>query len=80
MVKQRRASRRIVSEIARYEGVDPVELDRQLYDAIDPGALDGLLQSGNEELEVTFAYLDYWITATGDGRVDVAGDDTPVAE
>jgi hypothetical protein len=48
-----------------------------LYDAIDPGALDTFLRSGEldsttPERAVSFTYMDYQVTVTGEGSITVS--------
>ena len=45
--------------------------DFQLYDAIDPDALDRLVASADPDLRVTFTVKGFAVTVTGDGRIDV---------
>ena len=77
----------IIHRISTIEGVDGPELESPLYDSIDPDALEKLV-SGTErrgdgaELNVSFTYLGYRVTVTGDGEVSVrqADDERPVGE
>jgi len=59
----------VVEAVARHEDVEPTALDRPLYAAIDPDALDSLFRETTGE--VTFRYLDTVVTVTDDGRVSV---------
>ncbi len=71
-----RTSQAVIAAVADAEGVDPVDLDRPLYEAVDPEALDSLFRSsGRRELDghVRFEYYGYEITVYGDGRLELAG-------
>lgn len=68
-------SQMVVERVAACEGVDHTDLV-PLFDAIDPDALDDLVeQNGGESvLEVTFNYHGYDVTVTGDGLVHLDTD------
>ena len=73
-VTARPPSLAVVERVATCEGVDPVEL-APLYEAIDPDALDELLETRgrtNPALEIEFTYHGYDVTVTGDGVVHLA--------
>lgn len=64
----------VVQEVAEREGVDAMELDRPLYEAIDPDALDRLVRSlgggpSASRFSVSFAYHGYGVTVWSDGVV-----------
>lgn len=68
----------VVEAIAEREAVDPIDLDRPLYDVIDPDALENLFRvdaagrsicSGH----VTFAYGDYLVRVSSDREISVFG-------
>ena len=65
----------IVEEVAAREGVDPLDLDAQLYDVIDADALNSLTEGREEEpgdpIRISFTYLDYAITVHEGGNVTV---------
>lgn len=63
----------VLEAVAERDGIDPSELDTPLYSAIDPDALDCLLDAG-ADVTVTFEYENHTVTASGDGRVVVDGD------
>lgn len=46
-------------------------LDHQLYDAIDPDALDQLVASTGQDTVIRFTVDVFHVTVTGDGVVDV---------
>lgn len=52
-----RASTTVVKMVASLEGVDPVELSPQLYQVVDPDALDALLET--DSVQVTFTLAGY---------------------
>ncbi|WP_324662866.1 HalOD1 output domain-containing protein [Haloarcula sediminis] len=61
------ASEAVIETVARQVGVDPLELDTPLYDAIDPGELNALLDGADRApLEVTFRYYGYTVTVDAD--------------
>lgn len=65
----------IVERIAEREGVDPVDLDDLLYDAIDAEALDALTDGVDDRqgqnLRVEFTYHGYAITVDGTRSVTI---------
>lgn len=61
----------IVRKIASLEEIDPIELEPPLYDAIDPDALQRLLQSSEAVETVRFTYAGWVVDVRGDGRVSV---------
>lgn len=68
----------IVEEIADREGVDPVELDVPLYEAVDADALDVLVggrghRTPQTSLLVEFSYLGYDVAVDGDGAISIEG-------
>lgn len=66
----------VVEAIAEYEGVDPLELSRPLYEVIDPDALDNLFPPGsNSAGQIEFSYNGCAVTVTSDGDVDVVNSD-----
>ncbi|AXR82807.1 HalOD1 output domain-containing protein [Natrarchaeobaculum sulfurireducens] len=70
-----RASMRIVDAVARHREVHPTELHAPLYAAIDPEALDRLVDSkAGGALTVTFEYAGHSVLVEGEVRVTV--DDT----
>ncbi|NHN46422.1 hypothetical protein G9464_02245 [Halostella sp. JP-L12] len=73
---ERPASERVVEAVAAVEEASPLELDRPLYDAIDPDALNALVgtQSGCNVVE--FSYLGYRVAVRGDGEITVERPDT----
>jgi hypothetical protein len=70
---------KVSTEIAAREGVDPLQLDRPLYDVIDVDALERLVETagrGDGEFEVEFEYYGYDVVVDGSGEVTVTGDPT----
>jgi len=70
-------SERVVAAVAETEGVDPRNLT-PLYEAVDPEALDALLQRrgnspGIDGIGVTFTYHGYEVTVREDGRILLDG-------
>ncbi|QLH80228.1 HalOD1 output domain-containing protein [Halosimplex pelagicum] len=70
-------STKVSTEIAAREGVDPLQLDEPLYDVIDVGALERLVETagrrGDGEFEVEFTYYGYDVVVDGSGEVTVTG-------
>lgn len=63
----------IVSAIADREGIEPMDLEPPLYDAIDPDALTAIMNvDPATELTLSFNYVGY--------RVTVIADEEPVVE
>lgn len=66
---ERSLSEAVIGGIAHYKGVDEVALEKPLYDAIDPEALNTLFREGAGE--VTFCYLDLVVTVTSEREIDI---------
>lgn len=66
---------RVVQAVATVSGVDPLALP-PLYDAVDPDALDALVE-GMGEGKVVFTYAECEITVTASGTIDVEGSGPP---
>lgn len=66
----------VTEEIATREGVDPLQLDQPLYDVVDVGALETLVEGASERgdgsLEVQFTYYGYEVAVDGAGEVTVS--------
>lgn len=63
---------KIVSAVADREGVDPMELDTRLYEAIDPDALSTLVEGASgTNLTLGFDYAGYRVTVVADEEVVV---------
>lgn len=59
----------IVSAIADREGIDPMDLEPPLYDAIDPDALTAITDAHPAtELTLSFNYVGYRVTVIADGE------------
>lgn len=65
---------RIVFEVADREGVDPLEIQVPLYDAINPDALESLFRESPGRL--TFTYMEYIVTVTHEHEVSVIARDS----
>jgi len=61
------ASERVVERVAAESNRDALELP-PLYDAVDPDALDALVE-GLSEGEVEFCYAGYEVSVNSDGAV-----------
>lgn len=62
-------SEAVVTAVAEVEGVAPHELSEPLFSAVDPDALDTLIQ--RSEVTVTFRYHGYRVTVNASGEVVV---------
>lgn len=73
---RRTVTEQVVAAVAELEGVDEQELDRPLYDVVDPDSLDTLFR--NASAQVRFEYLGYAVTVTYGDTTTV--DVTPVRD
>lgn len=64
----------VVDTVATDAGSDPTELPA-LYDELDPGALNRIIESGEPDISVSFVYNDRNITVHGQGDVVVRSQD-----
>ncbi|MDG5761260.1 hypothetical protein QA600_18175 [Natronococcus sp. A-GB1] len=69
-------SLRVVKAVANAEGVDPVELEPPLYDAVDPNAIDELFDpttapNAARNGRLHFRYRGYDVTVRSDGTVSL---------
>jgi hypothetical protein len=63
---------RIVSAVARLEGVEPTALDTRLYDVIEPDALSSLVENAPESgVTIGFDYEGYRVTVVADDELHV---------
>jgi len=65
------ASERVVGTVADAEDAEPTELPA-LYEAIDPDALDSLVESSDDDLCIGFECCGYEITVKGEETVEIA--------
>lgn len=69
-------SRAVIEAVAAHEGVDPIDLETPLHRAVDPDALDALVDdaaTGDAATpRIEFTYDDYRVRVAGDGTVAVA--------
>ncbi|SDR36074.1 HalOD1 output domain-containing protein [Natronobacterium texcoconense] len=75
MDRGKRPSQMVVEEVAAAEEIEPVALDRPLYETIDPDALDNLLESATRGTAVTFTYCGYAIRIDESGTVSLSSTD-----
>lgn len=78
-------SESVVEAVAAREGVDPVDLDIPLFEALDPDALDTLVRSASagtdqSSVRVEFTYRGYEVTVTEDGAVEVSRSRAPISK
>lgn len=66
------AATAVVNAISSATGVDPEAFDAQLYDILDPDALDQCLRSGNEDVVVSFTFEGYRVHADGGGSITIS--------
>jgi len=75
MANKQTASEAVIDAVAGRAGVDPLELEPPLYDAVDPGELDALLDGARRPtrspVQVTFRYRGYTVTVDSDMTVTV---------
>jgi len=66
--------RRVVERVARAEGVDPLDLNAPLYDAIDPDALETLFRPDGAPTggRLAFEYCGHTVVVSGDGSVSLS--------
>ncbi len=74
-----RPSTAVINAIADHEGVSPDEMRPQLYDVVDPDALDSLFQpqvdgSFRGDGRAVFTYRGYRITYESDGWIHINDD------
>lgn len=62
----------VVNAVAAAEGCAPANVPEPLYDAVDPDALDAVVESLDEG-RLTFTYQGYEVTVGADGSVNLAG-------
>lgn len=72
----------VITALAEHEEVEPVELDPQLYEVIDPDALDGLFTRHRDTTRsttgrLTFSYNGYDVDVTSDGDVRISDSRDP---
>ena len=72
-------SHRVIETVAQKEGVSPAELSPPLFSAIDPDALNALVQANADSstgaVEIQFTYLDYVVRIRNDSTVSISVQD-----
>lgn len=72
-------SYRVVEAVAQKEGVSPSELSPPLFSAVDPEALDALVQrnadSNTSQVKVVFTFLDYVVEIRNGPTVSISAQD-----
>ena len=66
-------SRAVIGAVAEAEGVDELDLEPPLFEAVNPDALNNLFH--NATGRVQFNYLGYTVDVDQDGTVDLAGEE-----
>ncbi|SDR16497.1 HalOD1 output domain-containing protein [Natronobacterium texcoconense] len=66
----------VVEAVAAIRGVEPLDVEPSLYEAIDPGALDALVRTQitshrTGDCVVAFQYLEYEITVKSYGIIEI---------
>ena len=74
MEPEQTVSEAVLAAVAEREGVDEMELEVPLYDAINPDALNALFQNGRGH--VSFQYAGYLVTVDHDQNITL----TPLDE
>lgn len=69
-------SEAVIRAVSDVRGVDPLDMDACLYDAIDPSVLDAVFEPGetgavDENRQLTFTFDGCEVTVDGDGQVTV---------
>lgn len=59
------------TRVAEKEGIDPLELP-PVYEVIDVTALNRLISSADDSVEVEFTYTGHEVTVSGNGEVRVS--------
>ena len=62
----------ITEAVAEREGVDIIELESPLHDAIDTEALETLFAAPQVDASVTFTYCGYTVEVDGDSEIRVS--------
>lgn len=79
----RSLSTRIVEVVASEEGIEPSNVEEQLYEVIDADALKQTVESMEPNGIVCFDYLGYRVYVAGDGDIKVSNyndlEETPAA-
>lgn len=70
-------SERVIDAVAEQEGVDPLDLEVPLFEAIDPDILETFDRTTDEDraassLRVGFTYYGYDVLVWADGSIDVS--------
>lgn len=71
---QETVSTEVITEVARTKGVDPMDLQPPLYDALNPEALNSLFRDRDSSPptgQVTFRYNGCEVVVGSNGHVDV---------
>lgn len=66
-------SEAVIRTVSTASGVEPTSLDI-LHDAIDPDALDSILETRGNPIEVTFPYNGYLVSARNHDSVGIRAD------
>lgn len=66
----------VIEAIAQHQGVDPLDLEQPLYDAINTDGLDSIMGYGEgaqapSDIDIQFSYNGYRVHVSGDGSVEV---------
>lgn len=64
-------STKVIESLAAAEGVDMTELGYELYEYIDPEALDRLIEGSGSDCRVEFIVADHSVVVDGDGTVQI---------
>lgn len=63
---------RVLETVAVEEGTRPEEFDEQLYEAIDPDALDQIFRNASPTARLEFPFRGHRVTVRGDETVVVS--------
>lgn len=65
-------SYQIIEALAAVENRDALSMNPPLYEAVDPDAIDSLLDT-DDTVEVQFEYNGHTVTANSDGSISIDG-------
>lgn len=77
LVQAESLSQAVIEAVASREDVEPMALETPLYEAVDPDALDALVettasQHDRASLEIEFTYHGYHVRVSADGVVHLS--------
>lgn len=70
-VSERPPSMAAIEAVTAVEDVDAMDLDRPLFDSIDPDALDAIIEAAGTDVAIEFTVATYDVVVHGVGEVRV---------